>query len=55
MEGYTEVKVVSYYNDEKRFEEMVNGYCCNNGYKIISCKVAVVVSENIMYVAFLGK
>jgi hypothetical protein len=55
---FNTLKVVTVFNDEGKFEEDVNGWCCNAGYKIISCQVQP-VSENetfsIMYTAFLGK
>lgn len=52
---YTELKVITVYNDERKFENDVNCWCCNNEYKIISCKIAIVDSVNIMYTVFLGK
>lgn len=52
---YTELKIVTEYNDEKKFENEVNGWCSNCGYKIISCQAITVDNINIMYTAFLGK
>lgn len=53
-----ELKVVECYNDAVKFENDVNGWCCNGDYKIMSCEVISVNEPNnygILYVAFLGK
>jgi len=52
---FNELEVVTVYNDERDFVNKVNGFCCNMGYKIISCEVTVVDDRNILYTAFLGK
>jgi hypothetical protein len=53
-----ELKVIEVYNDSEKFENEVNGYCCNCDYNVLSCNMNVVREgevDNILYVAFLGK
>ena len=52
-----ELKVVEVYNDAVRFENEVNGWCCNCSYKVMSCDAIGLNDElnSVLYVAFLGK
>lgn len=40
--------------DKEKFENDVNGWCCNCSYRVMSCQ-CVQKLDKILYVAFLGK
>lgn len=55
---YTELKVITVVDDVEKFENDVNGWCCNHGYKIMSCQITATPYNDCVYfqyTAFLGK
>lgn len=56
---YNELKVITAVDDVEKFENDVNGWCCNCGYKIMSCTSQKMTQGGYgtytYYTAFLGK
>ena len=59
MAEYSELKVIKVVDDIEKFENEVNNWCCNHGYKIMSCTSQKMTQGGsriyTYYTAFLGK